>query len=239
MEFKVDGKIRHNYKIENETKGRQLVIPDIHGCAKTFKALLGKVELQKNDYLFLLGDYINRGPNNVEVLQTIFNLLKSDYRIYPLRGNHEQMALDSHNNQINSPDSKYIPSLQSRKGLLGDKKLLLPAYYRFFNSLPYFYELNDYLISHAGFNFSSPMPFEDFKSMLWAKKVRFVPEELDKVIIRGHITQTLTEVQESINNQDQVLTLDNGCYKKTTEGKGNLLCYNLNTRELVIQKNIE
>ena len=39
-------------------------ISDIHGCLKSFQALLEKIDLKKEDELFLLGDYIDRGPDS-------------------------------------------------------------------------------------------------------------------------------------------------------------------------------
>ena len=60
-----------------ENGGRRLVITDIHGCAKTFKKLLDKVGLNENDQLFLLGDYINRGPSKQVIDKIIFFELQS------------------------------------------------------------------------------------------------------------------------------------------------------------------
>lgn len=37
-------------------KSRKLVIGDIHGCLNTFQALIGKVNLQKSDNLFLFSN---------------------------------------------------------------------------------------------------------------------------------------------------------------------------------------
>ena len=40
------------------------IIPDIHGCAKTLKVLLeNMLKVTKNDELYFLGDYIDRGPD--------------------------------------------------------------------------------------------------------------------------------------------------------------------------------
>ena len=74
--------------------GRRLVISDIHGCHKTFSALLKKVQLNRNDQLFLLGDYISRGPNSGKVIDIILDLRYHGFDVFALRGNHEQMVLD-------------------------------------------------------------------------------------------------------------------------------------------------
>ena len=48
-------------------------ISDIHGCLKTFKALLTKLDFSKQDELYLLGDYIDRGPDSKGVIDYIWN----------------------------------------------------------------------------------------------------------------------------------------------------------------------
>ena len=54
---------------------RKLAIGDIHGCNKTFKMLLIEVlKIKKQDQLILLGDYIDRGPDSLGVIQTILKL---------------------------------------------------------------------------------------------------------------------------------------------------------------------
>ncbi len=68
---------------------RKLAIGDIHGCNKTFKALLDQINLSKDDELTLLGDYIDRGPDSKGVIDTIINLQSSGYQVRALRGNHD------------------------------------------------------------------------------------------------------------------------------------------------------
>jgi len=50
---------------------KKFAISDIHGCAKTFKALLKKINFSKEDELYLLGDYIDRGPDSKGVIDYI------------------------------------------------------------------------------------------------------------------------------------------------------------------------
>ncbi|MEM8906599.1 MAG: metallophosphoesterase, partial [Bacteroidota bacterium] len=37
-------------------------ISDIHGCLKTFQALLETISFNRSDELYLLGDFVDRGP---------------------------------------------------------------------------------------------------------------------------------------------------------------------------------
>lgn len=68
---------------------KMVVISDIHGHLSTFKNLLREVNLKEEDYLVILGDFINRGPESLAVLNEIVSLLKRP-NTYILKGNHEK-----------------------------------------------------------------------------------------------------------------------------------------------------
>ena len=77
---------------------RRFAIADIHGCAQTFNQLLEKLELEKQDQVYLLGDYIDRGPDSKGVLDAIMNLIAAGYSIRPLLGNHEKLFINAFKN---------------------------------------------------------------------------------------------------------------------------------------------
>ncbi|RLD74299.1 MAG: hypothetical protein DRJ07_19760 [Bacteroidetes bacterium] len=79
---------------------RLFAIGDIHGCFDSLKELIEhKIQLQKNDKLILLGDYIDRGDKSKEVVDFIIKLQEEGYDLVPLLGNHEAMLLDVHRNK--------------------------------------------------------------------------------------------------------------------------------------------
>ena len=50
------------------------IVGDLQGCYQEFEELLTKCGFEKgNDHLWLVGDLINRGPENVAVLDWIIN----------------------------------------------------------------------------------------------------------------------------------------------------------------------
>src|SRR6056297_3080965 len=70
-------------------------ISDIHGCFKTFRRLIESgIKMEKNDQLFLMGDYIDRGPSSKQVLDYILYLMENNYNVVLLRGNHEEIFLN-------------------------------------------------------------------------------------------------------------------------------------------------
>lgn len=70
-------------------RGRVIAVGDIHGCADEFEALLGQLELTRDDRLVLLGDLVNRGPDSARVIA-----LARRYAHRALLGNHELRLLN-------------------------------------------------------------------------------------------------------------------------------------------------
>ncbi len=65
------------------------VMSDIHGEAEKFQAMLEKIEFSEKDYLYIIGDVIDRGPEGIGILLTIMD----KPNILMLLGNHEYMMM--------------------------------------------------------------------------------------------------------------------------------------------------
>lgn len=226
------------YRIDDTFKSRRFVIPDIHGCYDTFVELLNQINFGKDDFLFLLGDYINRGKKSGEVLDKIIELIKNDYRVFPLLGNHEHMLLEKHLKDYTEEELK-LPRQFLNKGLLNGSNKIKNEYLGFISNLPYYYELTDYYIVHAGFNLTEKDFLNDYLSMIWLNEMEIQNKIIDKRIIIGHKTKSLNEIKHEIENQSQIIHLDNGCVYKSNPKLGNLICFDLDTNKLFIQKNID
>ncbi len=232
-------------KIVKPVAGTRWVIADIHGCAMTLKRLVqDRISLGKEDHLYLLGDYINRGPDSCGVIDFILDLKSKDYQVFALRGNHEQMLIDFHQKE-KTEEELSIPRLHRYKSLTNPNQKILPEYEYFFLNLPYYFELNDFLLSHAGFNFHHPYPFSDYDSMLWQRKAKpDVEKQKGKTIIHGHNIVTLSEIKQAIGLRDRIIPLDNGCYYGITKPiangiYSNLCALNLDSYELIVQECID
>ena len=237
-------------KIDRPKEGRRFVIGDIHGCYRTFKRLVEeKLELKKADHLYLLGDYIDRGPYSKAVLDYIFELQEEGYQLFPLRGNHESTLLD-----YAVDDIIYMEwHLKKNNGLnLMDNNQLKVRYLEFFYQLPYYIELDDFLLVHAGFDFEQENPFIDTSSMLWRRGMQEDEnfEKADKFlqgrrVIIGHQPVEIDEIEKAIAEKARVIPLDNGAvyvkkhkiYDHTKMGK--LCAMNLDSYALTFQENID
>lgn len=75
--------------------GRIFAIGDIHGRLTALNRLLDKLDIDRvEDEIVFLGDYIDRGPDSVGVLDRIISLEEHGHRVVPLKGNHEAMLAE-------------------------------------------------------------------------------------------------------------------------------------------------
>jgi serine/threonine protein phosphatase 1 len=219
---------------------RRFVIPDIHGCERTFRRLLEQViRMDKSDRIFLLGDIIDRGPRSKETIDTIRRFREAGYDILSVRGNHEDMFLKS------CRDRTYFHLWMLNGGHATlqsfgvEDACDIPLQYRqFIESFPYCIELKDYILVHAGLNFSVADPFMDTEAMLWSRETAVVKSRIGgRRLIGGHTPLSRENIRYSLS-ADRIM-LDNGCVYKGEPGMGALAALELNAMQLYFQDNID
>ncbi len=219
-------------------------IGDVHGCNRTLQALLQRLSLGTGDRLIFLGDLIDRGPDSKGVVKTVWQLQQDGIQVVCLRGNHEQLLLDTYRN----PHLLDLWSLNGGRqtldsfGISSIEQLDL-EYVNFFQAMPLWYEVPGYIAVHAGLNFSAPNPLDDHRALLW---LRHWYEQIDyqwlgnRIIIHGHTPASLAIIEHQCEHltQYKYLNLDNGCVYACVSpqaGLGNLLAFQIDTRELFVQ----
>lgn len=219
--------------------GRRIAVGDIHGCIKTLKTLLfTKLRVQKEDRLYFLGDYIDRGPDSKGVLDLLLSMKDDGYNINAIRGNHEEMAMEylEHfsNNWIFNGGDATLKSFDVRH-----PKHIDPKYIDFIKSMPYFVELEDFIIAHAGINCNLSEPLKDVQSMLWTRDDYVNLERTgNRRVIAGHTPHRIEDIRNSLNKPK--IQLDGGCvYRKKMPEFGLLCALDLDKIELFAQMNIE
>ena len=231
--------------VEKNEKGTRWAIPDIHGCIATFKKLVEEVILlSKEDQLFLLGDYIDKGKHGAKVIDFILALQQEGFQVYPLRGNHEENFLEAYKEYDTRTFELYVSRLTKNVGLTKNG-IPKPEHLKFFESLPLVIETNDFVMAHAAVK-----PYIDYsqrKYVLEQYIVELTREELNgKTLLRGHQPTDYAKIENSVRNRHTVISLDNGCVysrkkKKllNTNGLGKLVAFNLDTFELISTENCE
>lgn len=219
-------------------KGNRFVISDVHGCLKTLIALVKSLNIKADDQVFLLGDYIDKGIDSVGVLDYLIEL-KKQYQVYPIMGNHEDDLLVLLEFKSESMINRYM-NKQNTHTMFQPDYSLKESYKTFIEELPYFIVLDEFILVHAGFDFAKPLPFENIEEMVWIRGFQYDSNQaMNKKIIHGHTPCPLPEIISKIDKNEEIIPLDNGCVFSDAENFGNLLCLNLTTRELIIQKNVE
>lgn len=230
---------------------RRIAIGDIHGCHKTLKKLTEeKLKITPSDNLYLVGDYIDRGPASQQVLDYLIELKWQSYNIFPIRGNHEEMFLKAISDDryihawYNNGAEETLKSFDIPENLLFEYdgiKLIPEKYIHFISNLPYFLELDDYIIVHAGLNFNLNDPFEDKESMLWMRSVDYNAKKAgNKKIIHGHTPMPSVSIASDLRDkQNKVINIDSGCAYKDLPGYGKLLAYDMDSGEVFIEENAE
>ena len=218
---------------------RIFAIGDIHGCSKTFEKLLkDKIQITKEDNIYCIGDYIDRGEDSKGVIDLIMRLRNENFHIYTLRGNHEQMMLDAVNDKRSLSlwlDNGGKSTLKS----FGIKSLgeLPPEYLSFLNETKFFLQKDNYIFVHAGLNFRNKNLFEDKEAMLWERD--FFPQQPvleDRLLIHGHTPIPLTFILKQKGN---CINIDGGCVYTNRPHFGNLIAIDCNKREFLFEENCE
>ncbi len=222
---------------------RTFAIGDIHGCINTLKKLLAEIKIEKQDELYFLGDYIDRGPGSKEVIDFILELQRENYKVHTLRGNHEQMFMDSESSMDfyeNWLINGGIQTLESFAVTGFDQ--LQQGYKTFFGNTNFYLEAGDFFYVHAGFNFENEDIFDDKISMLWIRDMKVDKKKIgNKIVIHGHTPTPLNEVKKSLifAHKKGSVNIDTGCVMKRYFGLGYLSALEIETMQLYSLKNVD
>lgn len=230
--------------IGDPIRARKFVITDIHGCAKTFKAILEKVKFSDKDSLYILGDMINKGPRSKQVLDHIMRLYASQ-SVVILRGNHEQVFLDQLERKKLSKRFKQIDGMATLKSFgVKHVKEIPGRYLKFIKKTTLSEVQGRYIMVHAGLDFSQKDPLsantKQYKIRNWYKNIDY--EWLgDRIILHGHspITKHRVKFQAAHIEINKYLDLDAGCVYTDKKGKGRLAIFEMDTQSITFQKNID
>jgi serine/threonine protein phosphatase 1 len=231
--------------------GHRYVIGDIHGCLKTFRYMVEEIiRLERDDTLFLLGDYVDRGPESRGVIDFIITLREKGYPIVTLMGNHEDMLLSAMEGgaQFNQWMRNGAPFTLRSFGM--EKTIetgyafgfrLPDPYLNFLHDLKFYVETDDVILVHAGIDLSLPDPFSETFILLWTRQTVIEKKVLgNRKVIHGHTPVPLTVIREMVDDPEaDDINIDGGCVYTMYRSLGYLAALDLDKWELMWVKNLE
>ena len=178
---------------------RLYVVGDVHGHLATFRALLHRLNLTPEDRVVCLGDMIDRGPDSAGLV----DLLRSHPQVICLKGNHEQMAVQSV--QMDGTfeawqpwmkrggKSTYASYIVQAEGDLWQAKQTMVDDFIWLDNLPTQIVLDHIRLVHAGYDPRMPLDMQGEKELLWIRKEWFQHEgavDPARTVFFGHTTTT-------------------------------------------------
>lgn len=195
-------------------------IGDIHGKFDLLQALYNSIKLDieecgdKENTIVFLGDYIDRGRQNCQVLDFIKNLESNDnLKHIFIRGNHEDIFIDAMENPrkqayvsmwVNNGGREFLEEV----GMDFDYFNETFAWHQYVNWMKYrlddYYETEDYIFVHGGLDIRKPkMKDQEPEYLHWARFTDFNwYKSFHKMVIHGHTPRSDPQVDANRVNVD-------------------------------------
>lgn len=176
------------------------VTADIHGYYEAFMQLLRKMNFGKEDYLYILGDTIDKGPESFRVLETIMH----EENMELILGNHEEFFLEALKSRVYGKRNFIDMELWCNHG--GEKTfeefMQMPEQrqqeiFRYLSTRPLYRIVGDTVLVHGGVllhrdqyaSWEELMQEQDRQTLLWTKEeflTRPFEVNLSGRVIFGH-----------------------------------------------------
>jgi hypothetical protein len=169
-------------KSEIKTRGRTVVVGDVHGCCDELEQLLDLVKYDEKDDLLFLGDLLSRGPRPLGVLSI---MRRTGAR--GVRGNHDDVLL-KWRARVQAGDNDAHLGKAKRK--LAEE--LESADWSVLESLELFIDLPDHELRlvHAGVVPGVPIEEQDEKTLLCMRYLGPRNEPIEKIgVPRGEVVE--------------------------------------------------
>lgn len=228
---------------------RILAISDIHGNADLLKRLLKTVGFCDRDFLILLGDYIEKGPENLATLRYVMELCKKP-NVCALSGNCDTIWEDVRHERYHENLLRYM--FWRKESILNEMCLeqgifihegmdkanmqerLLSAYdaeFTWLCELPHIIDTPELTFVHAGMT-NDGLAVQDANECMICKAFMESAPHFSKYVIVGHwptvnytaYTNGLLSHMPIINREKRVISIDGGNVVKRS-GQLNCLIY--------------
>jgi len=159
---------------------RTLVIGDVHGGLRALEQVLERAEIQQDDLLIFLGDYVDGWSQAVDTINYLIRL-KSTHSCVLLRGNHDELCYNWLSTWKDNPLWFQHGGEVTMDSYLPVDQVLRKTHLRFFEQLEnYYLDDQNRLFCHAGFTNIKGVHFEYFsKSFYWDRTLWEMALSLD------------------------------------------------------------
>lgn len=215
-----------------ESARRIIAISDIHGHYDTFVELLEKISYSEDDVLLLLGDLIEKGPQNLAVLRLVMRMAEQ-FPVFALLGNHDMILREIERPDRNEEFLRHLLShkktilremcqelevpIQENLNVPALKKLLLERFapeIAFLNGLPHVIETEHFIFAHAQI---LPGALEELSPAQVLRADAFLSKgySFEKYVVVGHwpvmnYREDKRDAKPLIQQQRRILSLDGG-----------------------------
>lgn len=183
---------------------RIIAVSDIHGSADAFRQLLHKIGFCHDDVLFLLGDYIERGEQSLELLRYIMELCRQG-NTFALMGNCDNLLEEVFESKYRRDILNYIT--RRSKTILHEMLLeqgqpfgesttleqiqnMVKNHYAqeraWLSELPHILETETHIFVHAGLD---DVPLDEQDDNRCMKRQDFIKSNshFEKTVVVGHV----------------------------------------------------
>jgi serine/threonine protein phosphatase 1 len=168
-------------------------IGDIHGCLDKLTRLVAVCEARaagRPARFVFLGDYIDRGPDSRGVIDVLMRRQQAQpAAVVCLRGNHEQLAIDAHDDEramplwLQNSGGRTLRNYRETNGRMSD------AHLEWLRALPFCHDDGLRFFVHAGIDLAAPLDRQQGEVMIWMREPFLSHcDEVDRgrFIVHGH-----------------------------------------------------
>ncbi|MEM9077707.1 MAG: metallophosphoesterase family protein [Bacteroidota bacterium] len=146
---------------------RKLVIGDIHSGLRALEQLLERADVDSEDHLIFLGDYVDGWSTAVETVDFLIHL-KGHQKCTFIRGNHDELCREWMLSQKENPQWLAHGGSATRDSYLRADKTTWEKHLDFYAGLEnYFLDEENRLYLHAGFTNLKGVEYEYFDQLFY------------------------------------------------------------------------
>lgn len=221
---------------------RIIAVGDIHGCLFSLQHLVEQLELQRDDQLVFLGDYIDRGPRSREVIDFLLEL-QQHFSCFFIKGNHEVMYLEYLENRdpvtwFYNGGQATLLSYASYNGLDFPEEHL-----EFLRNSRFYIETEHYFFTHGGLDpelsIRDNLRYYKPEEFCWQRihmRTSFLESKncpWEKTLVCAH-----TPIPKPLL-LERLIAIDTGCVYRDNPMLGRLTAVILPSREILQTENLD